>query len=260
MTKTFERAFRSTKKAPIFGAFFICLALLINYASVADEWVTVKKVIDGDTFRTESGEKVRLVGINTPELGHDKSEDEPLAKKAARFLVYQIEGKEVGLSFPGEKKDKYGRLLARVKTESGIDVQAEILKQGLAFAIAVGQDLDGLDTLLAAEKEARADDKGVWGYKYFAPITLQRGLPEKTGYARVVGKVKRISDSRKYKTLWMTDRFRVMIPHENWRQFWSREDKQLKGKTIEARGWVFKSKGTGGMKVYHPSMALPIKQ
>jgi hypothetical protein len=79
-------------------------------------------------------------------------------------------------------------------------------------------------------------------------------MPEKKGYTRIVAKVKRVSDSRKYKTIWLTDRFRILVPHENWRKYWSRGDKNLKGKTVEVRGWAFTSKGTAGMKVYHPSM------
>ena len=252
------------KKAPIFGAFFIAAALAyqalshqtlaFQAGSSAASWEKVKYVIDGDTFALASGDKVRMVGINTPELGHGKKPDEPLGNIAKKYLEGQIKGQSVQLVFGKEKKDKYGRLLARVKTESGKDMQVELLRRGLAFAIAVGRDLEGLDELLAAEQEARADDKGVWGYKYYDPIKLKRGMPEKKGYTRIVAKVKRVSDSRKYKTIWLTDRFRVLVPHENWRKYWSKSDKKLKGKTIEARGWVFTSKGTAGMKVYHPSM------
>lgn len=250
------------KKAPVNGAFFLALVLLVwawplearLWGDAPGEWVKVEHVNDGDTFSTVDGDKVRMIGVNTPELHHGKKPDEPLAKQARDWLEDNINNQRVRLVYGKPKKDKYGRLLARVFNEAGEELQLGLLREGLAFAIAVGLDFPHLDDYLAAQDEAISEDRGVWGYKHYAPEVLERGLSTKRGYARIQGEVKRISQSKKYKTLWLTDRFRVMVPHANWRKHWPVWQRFLDGKTVEARGWVFKAQGMTGMKVYHPSM------
>ena len=90
----------------------------------------VIRVIDGDTFVIEyDGEptSVRIAGIDTPERG------EPGYEEATRALEGLIIGEEVKLTFadPSDKRDNFGRLLARVKV-NGLDIGEIILAQGLA--------------------------------------------------------------------------------------------------------------------------------
>lgn len=94
-----------------------------------------KWVIDGDTFVAEGAGKVRLIGVDTPELGRDGKKDEPGAEKARRFLKELIGGKTVLLDYDSERFDKYGRTLAYVTTETGLSVNEELLKRGLAEPI-----------------------------------------------------------------------------------------------------------------------------
>lgn len=247
----------SFKRAPIRGAFFICLIGLGACAnSVSDtELYKVKKVIDGDTLILKNEEKVRFVGINTPELGHGKFRDEPLANQARKFVKSKIEGKFIQLKRAEEKKDRHGRWLAHVYTKEGANIQVQVLERGLGFAVAVGDNLGYLDEYLIAERKARAAKKGVWGDAFFAPISAKKGAGGKQrGYRQVIGKVKRVSRSRNNQTLHMEGDFRVLIHRENWKKFFKGKPKRYVGKKVIARGWLFSAHDVTGMKVYHPSM------
>ena len=90
--------------------------------------MTVTEVIDGDTFYLGNGDKVRMLGINTPESGR------PYAQEATDFLTNMILGKEVTLVNDSKNgdSDSYGRLLAHVYVNDTF-VNYEIIKAGYAF-------------------------------------------------------------------------------------------------------------------------------
>ena len=251
------------RKAPVRGAFFVLLMLvtllalsaLLNAADAAS--YRVKKVIDGDTIKLQIGDSVRFVGINTPELGHGKFKDEPLANQARRFVQRKIEGREVELRDEQPRRDKYGRRLAHIYTSAGQNMQIELLQRGLAFVVAVSDDLSYLDDYLAAEQQAQQAKKGVWGEPFYAPVNARSAVDgRKRGYQRVFGTVQRVSRSKKYQTLHLQGDFRVLISHENWQKNFRVQSKSYIGKSIETRGWIFKSHGVTGMKVTHPSMLI----
>ncbi|MEK6840836.1 MAG: thermonuclease family protein [Nanoarchaeota archaeon] len=91
-----------------------------------DEKVVAERIIDGDTFETETGKaNVRLLDVNTPEKG-DFYYDE-----AKSFLESEILGKNVTLKFIGERYDKYGRILAYVFLD-GKNINNEMVERGFA--------------------------------------------------------------------------------------------------------------------------------
>ncbi|MEE9446567.1 MAG: thermonuclease family protein [Arenicellales bacterium] len=215
----------------------------------------VKRVIDGDTITLKNGDKVRFVGINTPELGHGKFRDEPLANVAKRFVQNKLKGKSVLLETGNERKDRHGRVLAHVYTESGESIQSQLLEKGLAFAVAVGKNLRYIDQYTQAEQRARAAKKGVWGDDFYAPINVaQANQKNSRGYRRIQGKVERVSQSKNNQILHLKGDFRVLIKRELWKKYFKGKASRYKGKTITVRGWIFKSHGVQGLKIYHPTM------
>jgi len=84
----------------------------LNKTLIEKETVIIKRVIDGDTIELESGERVRLLGINTPEKG------EWLYEEAKKFLNNSIFNKSVFLEQGRENKDLYGRSLRYIFIES----------------------------------------------------------------------------------------------------------------------------------------------
>jgi len=83
------------------------------------QYRTVKRVVDGDTFVLENGERVRLIGVDTPETKHPQKPVGYYGKEASRFTRKMVQGKRVRLEFNMANayigyKDKYGRTLAYV--------------------------------------------------------------------------------------------------------------------------------------------------
>ena len=88
--------------------------------------LTIKSVYDGDTFTSSTGEKLRLIGVDTPEKGEDF---DPAATKLVKNLILD---KEVTIKVCPEKRDRYGRTLAQVFTADGRSVGRELISAGLA--------------------------------------------------------------------------------------------------------------------------------
>jgi endonuclease YncB( thermonuclease family) len=92
--------------------------------------VEVMRAIDGDTLELSTGEKVRLIGVDTPETKDPRKPVEYFGKEATAFTQRTVAGKRVRLEYDQQRQDKYGRTLAYVYLENGAFVNAEIIRQG----------------------------------------------------------------------------------------------------------------------------------
>jgi micrococcal nuclease len=106
-------------------------------------------------------EKVRLIGVDTPETVHPQKPVEYFGKEASAFTRRMVEGKEVRLEFDWQQRDKYGRLLAYVYLPDGSFLNAEIIKQGYGFAY-TRFPFKYLEEFRQCEKEAREQKRGLW--------------------------------------------------------------------------------------------------
>ena len=152
------------------GKFTIPFGRSYNYADIL-----VKRVIDGDTIQLETGEMVRLIGIDTPEI-HDSDKlyrDSARTKqdvttikemgwRAYKFTKSLIEGKRVSLEFDVEKHDKYGRLLAYVYLKDKTFVNAKIVEEGYASLMTISPNVKYADLLLKLYQQARNNRRGLW--------------------------------------------------------------------------------------------------
>ncbi len=136
----------------------------------------VERVVDGDTFKLVGGERVRLLGIDTPELheskklfrdaersGLDVEVIKAMGKRAYDFVRPLIEGKNVRLEFDIEKRDKYGRLLAYVYLEDGTFVNKLIIGSGYASPLTIPPNIMHADEFKESFKAARKNNMGLWG-------------------------------------------------------------------------------------------------
>ncbi len=102
------------------------------------ETVRYQTIFDGDTILLEDGRKIRLIGINTPEIGRKGRPSEPFAKKAKQKLGFILSSSHrLNLSYDLAKKDRFKRTLAYIYLLDGTDVQAEMLSSGLARSIVI---------------------------------------------------------------------------------------------------------------------------
>ena len=119
------------------------------------EWATVIRVVDGDTVELDNGDKVRYIGLNTPEQGQLFYSE---AREANRQLV---EGRQVLLEFDVNPRDKYGRWLAYLFVE-GHFVNYELLRRGFANVYTVPPNVKYAGFLREAEWQAREEGTGLW--------------------------------------------------------------------------------------------------
>jgi len=141
-----------------------------DYGSIA-----VKRVVDGDTLLLENGERVRLIGIDTPEMhdsnklyrdsrksGRDVNVIKELGRRSYAFTRNLAEGKQVRLEFDQERTDRYNRLLAYVYLQDGTFINAEIIKEGYASLMTIPPNVKYADLFLGLYRQARENKRGLW--------------------------------------------------------------------------------------------------
>ena len=124
-----------------------------------DALISVVSITDGDTFRASVNgisEPVRLIGIDTPEVG------DCLSGEATAYLSMLISGGSVRLISDVSDRDQFDRLLRYVMVD-GTFVNAALVRQGLASAIQFPPDTLMAPILEAAQGEAQAAGRGIWG-------------------------------------------------------------------------------------------------
>lgn len=125
--------------------------------------VNVKVVIDGDTFRTDSGDLVRLIGIDTPEKDGPYTTNEYYSKESIAFVTGLISGKMVYLQKDLSEVDQYDRLLRYVYLEDGMLLNRLLVAGGYAEAVSYPPDTKYAAVFNAAEEAARKAKLGIWG-------------------------------------------------------------------------------------------------
>lgn len=153
------------------------ILFFVNVIIYCQDYYIVTKVNDGDTFEIETGERVRLLGIDTPEkwesgkLDKDSErsgKDKELIKKLGALASEYSEGlllnKKVRLeSDPtNSDKDRYGRLLRYAYLEDGTFFNLKIIQDGYAYAYTKYPIIYTAD-FLDAQREARENSRGLWG-------------------------------------------------------------------------------------------------
>jgi micrococcal nuclease len=121
----------------------------------------VVRVIDGDTIELENGEKVRYIGVNTPELHHPQKGKECFGQEAYEKNKSLVEGKVVTLQKDVSETDRYGRLLRYVWIDTTL-VNESLVLEGYAFSSSYPPDISLQKFLNAAQERARENKVGLW--------------------------------------------------------------------------------------------------
>jgi endonuclease YncB( thermonuclease family) len=266
--------FTGLRKALITSAFLFC-AFFVSTILAATEIAEVRHVIDGDTLVLADGKHVRLIGINAPEIGHacqtgpatrstapsshfgkdcTPSPDQPLARDARAQLTNLVRRQQVTLSFEHERHDRYGRLLAHVLLADGQSVDEILLRQGLAWMIAIPPNIEQLSRLQAAEQEARAGQAGIWNEPAYKPVPAERLAPKSTGFYLIEGTVRAWRLRHQVIYFDLAPGVTLVVPNEDWKKYYTGKPGDLAGRRVVARGWLTEYKGGLHMRVPHPAM------
>jgi micrococcal nuclease len=130
----------------------------------------VERIVDGDTIVVsfmpglglETSEKVRLIGVDTPETVDPRRPVEYFGKEASSFVADHLLGRMVRLAFEPALRDRYDRLLAYVFLEDGTCFNLAIVAEGYGFAY-TKYPFMFMDDFRAAERKAREGKRGLWG-------------------------------------------------------------------------------------------------
>ena len=143
----------------------LLLALVVPAAAQPALEGVVVRIVDGDTIHVRLGErveKVRYIGVNTPEVHHPSKGEEPGGREAAVVNRELVNGRRVRLELDAQSRDRYGRLLAYVWVDETM-VNAELVRRGFAQVMTVPPNVRHQSLFLRLQREARAAGRGLWG-------------------------------------------------------------------------------------------------
>jgi endonuclease YncB( thermonuclease family) len=250
----------SFPKALIYATSAFGLIVIYNpaFCCVADKIDARENVVwvyDGDTIKLEGGERVRLIGINTPELGGEKKPAQPYAKKALAALRKALSSSDnvVSLRYGKEKRDKHGRLLAHLYLQDGSNVAADLLRRGLAVSITIPPNEWNLDCYRNAESHARKQDLGIWRLRVYRTQDSRKLQAFERGYRIVEGVVERVARGRYSSWLNLQGGFAIRIDHADAHRFAFGDFSSLDGKRILVRGWIYDRSGRLRIRIRHPA-------
>jgi micrococcal nuclease len=222
----------------------------------------VAAVYDGDTVKVRFGDgterKIRLIGIDSPELDDSRDAIRFMALMAKRFAYLKLNGRRVALSYEWPLEDKYGRLLAYLTPDDGPLFNEEILREGFALVLrAFPHDPGMMKRFDLAEEEAKNAGRGLW--RKSGPLQVP---PEEVGrqlghLISVPVAIARMDKKGGFLVLRpSTGDFEVLIPKSRLGPFGNIG--KLAGRTILVSGLVETYRSRVQIMVYLPSQLKPI--
>ncbi|RYD05364.1 hypothetical protein N752_09715 [Desulforamulus aquiferis] len=138
--------------------------------------VQITKIVDGDTLDVilkGTTERVRLIGVDTPETVKPNHPVEPYGREASNFTKKELSNKTVFLELDAGERDRYGRLLAYIWLEEPIEItdgeirnklfNAHLLLNGYAQLLTIPPNVKYVDQFTLYQREAREAKRGLWG-------------------------------------------------------------------------------------------------
>lgn len=227
-------------------------AKTLNLPAPGYQYSTVSRVFDGDTIELADGTKVRLLGINTPEVQHFDKQADAGGDEAKRWLTEKLKDRRVHLLQDVEKTDKYGRTLAHVFTDNQEHINLQLVALGLAEASIYPPNLMFVHELVNAQNQAEKNRLGLWQRPEYAPIPVEQLSDQgHTGWVRIYGKVDNIKQTKKSLYINFNDQFSARIDRQ-WQELFP-DLNNYSGRTVEVRGWLNKNRGKFSMLIRHPS-------
>lgn len=240
----------------------LCFCLLFlnlipqSATAACDRWSqselqTVKRVTDGDTLLLNSGEKVRLIGINTPELARKQRPAETYARRAKARLKALVESSDskLYLQYGHEAQDRYRRSLAHIYNKNGRNLVEQLLREGFGYAIVFPPNLRNIDCYQQAEKRARRSKIGLWRNR--RPISAIDLSADAGGFYLLEGLIKRVGKSRRSLWLNLDGGVALRIDWQDMHNFPGLQVDALEGRRLEARGWIYRRKGERRIRLRH---------
>lgn len=264
----YRRALSCCRVTVLFGT-WLCSILTAGPAAAKtdcgadhiDQHVQVAYAYDGDTVTLQDGRRLRLIGIDTPELGRDGNPNQPFAVAARDALRTLLkERSDLDLRFDQIRHDVHGRLLAHAFLSDGTSLSAWLLGRGYATLLIIPPNDWNAACYEAAERGARVDKLGIWALPEYHAIAAT-GLHEKTrGYHLIKGRIIRVGESAHSIWLNLDGKVAARIDRQDLHYFPARSWKGLLHKLVIVRGWVYAYHDKLQIRLRYPTDFEVIKQ
>lgn len=162
---------------------------------IDDGTFLVTRVIDGDTIELENGQRIRYIGIDTPETVDPRKPVQCFGLEASKKNKELVEGKRVRLEKDITDSDRYGRLLRYVYINN-VFINLTLVQEGFAYSYTYPPDIKFQNQLVEAERIAREQKKGLWESCPIAsptpaptPVTQPAITPSPTSSCNIKGNI-----------------------------------------------------------------------
>lgn len=241
---------------PFFYIICILLSILLfNACDAQPHDQQVKWVYDGDTLLLKDGRKIRIIGINTPEVAHHKKKGERYGREATEQLraLLKQSNNRVRLELGKEKLDRYKRHLAHVFLPDGRDISLWMLKNGWATTMIFPPNTHYIEDYQQAEHTAQKKKLNIWRQKNHQIITSSQLKKSYTGYVRLKARIKKIKLRKKSVILQLDKKILIKLGKRYIKYFDTYDPKKLLHKNIIISGILRKHRGKRTITLRHPA-------
>jgi endonuclease YncB( thermonuclease family) len=211
-------------------------------------------VYDGDTLRLADGRKIRLIGMNAPEVAHHQKKGQPYGREATETLRALLKKAQyrVRLERGKQAKDRYKRHLAHVFLPDGTDISQWMLRNGWATVMIFPPNVRYITAYRAAERSAQLKKRNIWqqtAYQLKAPRQLK---PVYRGYVRLKSTVRHIKVTKHTIMLEIDKNIFIKLRTSYLHYFTRYDPKKLLHQEVIVRGFLQKYRGKRIIRVRHP--------
>jgi endonuclease YncB( thermonuclease family) len=238
-------------------------AVVTSHASTCPAQHTTERaqvihVTDGDTIKLTNGRRLRLIGINTPEISHAGQASQTLAVQARSALVTLLDrhNRTLNLQYGKQPRDHYGRLLAHAFLDDGTNVSVRLLEQGLATALVVPPNTWASGCYATIEATARREQRGLWALPDYQTGDATALRMDTRGFRIVRGQINDIRESRHGIWLDLEGPLVIRVDRKDRVNFEPGFPHALEGKTVEVRGWIKADRDGLRVNVRHPAALI----
>lgn len=215
--------------------------------------IEVTSVIDGDTVQLSDERRLRLIGIDAPEMPRRGRPGEAGAEKARARLEQLLADADLRLE-PGEStRDDYDRLLGYLRDGRGRDIGAEMLRAGHAVASLHEDNAARADAYFAAEAEAREAGRGLWAEAALQPLPAAEATAHRNSYRQLEGRVVAARAGRANAELQLESGLRLTVNEAARERFSGADLRALEDETVRVRGVIRQRDGEPLIHLRHPA-------
>ncbi|SFI31692.1 thermonuclease family protein [Nitrosomonas sp. Nm34] len=211
----------------------------------------VVKVLDGDTVVLNGGERVRLLGINAPEVKSRYRDGEAGSIAAKEWLQEKLKNRKVYLEYDQQKHDHYNRLLAHLYLPNGEHLNLMLVEKGLAVVNLLPPNLRHADAMIRAQQRAERQKSGIWSLPDYRTRPLTQISQKSRGWQRFLGTPMSLKKNKRYSQLILNNKVDIRIDNNNLALFPVLET--YLHKSLEIRGWVSHRNDHYSILIHHPS-------